>query len=68
MTARASKVTYTALAESDLLEIWKYIAEDSPANADRFIDYLDEKCRLLAETRASDASSLNSVKVSSRFR
>ena len=45
MTSRASKVTCTALAESDLLEIWEYIAEDSPANADRFIDYLDEKCR-----------------------
>lgn len=31
------------------MEIWQYIAEDSPVNADRFIDYLEEKCRLLAE-------------------
>jgi toxin ParE1/3/4 len=27
-------------AEHDLLEIWLYIAEDSPENADRFLDRL----------------------------
>jgi len=27
-------------AEQDLLDIWLYIAEDSPVNADRFLDRL----------------------------
>jgi toxin ParE1/3/4 len=36
-------------AEVDLLEIWLYIAEDSPVNADRFLDKLNEKAQKLAE-------------------
>ncbi len=36
-------------AEMDLLEIWLYIAEDSPVNADRFLDKLNEKAQALAE-------------------
>lgn len=36
-------------AELDLLEIWLYIAEDSPVNADRFLDKLNEKAQKLAE-------------------
>ena len=28
-------------AESDLIDIWRYIAQDSPVNADRFLDRLD---------------------------
>ena len=39
-----AKITYSELAEIDLIEIWQYIAEDSPVNADRFIDYLEEAC------------------------
>lgn len=35
-------------AELDLLEIWFYIAEDSPLNADRFLDKLNEKAQQLA--------------------
>ena len=35
-------------AENDLLEIWLYIAEDSPINADRFLDKLNEKAELIA--------------------
>ncbi len=31
-------------AESDLEDIWNYIAEDSPENADRFVDQLYSKC------------------------
>ena len=31
-------------AESDLEERWDYIAEDSPQNADRFIDQIYRKC------------------------
>ena len=31
-------------AESDLEDIWDYIADDSSLNADRFIDQLYRKC------------------------
>jgi toxin ParE1/3/4 len=31
-------------AESDLDEIWWYIAQDSPHNADRFLDRIQERC------------------------
>mgnify|MGYP001600502095 CR=1 FL=1 len=36
-------------AEQDLLDIWLYIAEDSPVNADRFLDRLERKALKLAE-------------------
>ncbi|MDP1774020.1 MAG: type II toxin-antitoxin system RelE/ParE family toxin [Methylobacter sp.] len=36
-------------AESDLDEIWWYIAQDSQHNADMFLDRIQEKCLLLAE-------------------
>ncbi len=36
-------------AEQDLLDIWLYIAEDSPVHADRFLDRLEEKALRLAE-------------------
>jgi len=36
-------------AEQDLLDIWLYIAEDNPANADRFLDRLEGKALKLAE-------------------
>jgi len=36
-------------AEQDLLDIWLYIAEDSPVNADRFLDRLDERTQKLSE-------------------
>ena len=36
-------------AEQDLLDIWLYIAEDSPVNADRFLDRLEKKALKLAE-------------------
>jgi len=39
----------SAEAENDLLEIWLYIAEDSPISADRFLDSLNEKAERLAE-------------------
>jgi toxin ParE1/3/4 len=35
-------------AEADLIEIGLYIARDSPANAERFIDALERECRALA--------------------
>jgi len=36
-------------AEIDLLEIWLYIAEDQPVNADRYLEKLQEKAQKLAE-------------------
>ena len=36
-------------AESDLDEIWWYIAQDSPQNADRFLDRIQERCLGLAD-------------------
>jgi len=35
-------------ARSDLIEIWSYIAEDSIANADAFIDKLHEIMKVLS--------------------
>lgn len=35
-------------AETDLLEIWWYIAQDSPHNADKFLDRLQESFFALA--------------------
>ncbi|WP_415896903.1 type II toxin-antitoxin system RelE/ParE family toxin [Neptuniibacter sp. QD57_21] len=35
-------------AESDFIHIWQYIAEDSPLNADRFLDYLNSQALKLA--------------------
>ena len=36
-------------ARSDLMDIWQYIANDSPEDADRFLDTLEEKMGLLAD-------------------
>jgi toxin ParE1/3/4 len=36
-------------SEADLDGIWSYIAQDSPNSADRFIDLIEARCRLLAE-------------------
>ena len=41
-------VTRRPLAETDILEIWDYIADDSLAAADRWVDHLDEQFRVLA--------------------
>ena len=38
-----------AAARSDLLQIWTYIAIDSPTNADQFIDRIVSKLQMLAE-------------------
>jgi toxin ParE1/3/4 len=35
-------------AEIDLLEIWRYIAQDSPANADRMLDRIRDALNRLA--------------------
>ena len=36
-------------AENDLDEIWWYIAQDSPNNADKFLDQIQERCLALAD-------------------
>lgn len=36
-------------ARTDLLQIWLYLAERNPQAADRLLDLIDQKCRLLAE-------------------
>jgi toxin ParE1/3/4 len=43
-----ARVTRRPAAEADILENWAYIAEDSIAEADRWVDRLDEKLTLWA--------------------
>lgn len=45
-----AKFQRTLKAEEDLIEIWCYIAEDNPSAADSFLDLIEEKCNLLAES------------------
>lgn len=50
--ARASgklRLQRTARAEEDLIEIWTYIARDSPRAADRLLDRLERKSMMLAQ-------------------
>jgi toxin ParE1/3/4 len=42
------RILVTPRASSDLTEIWGYIAEDSVANADLFIDKLHKTIQVLA--------------------
>jgi toxin ParE1/3/4 len=44
------KIRLSSAAESDLSEIWFYIAQDNVESADRFVDRVYEKCLLLAES------------------
>ena len=44
------KLVLSSRAKDDLIEIWLYIAADSPAVADKFIDYLYEQCEHLCST------------------
>ncbi len=36
------KLVKAPLAESDLIDIWLYVSEDQPTNADRLLDRLNE--------------------------
>jgi toxin ParE1/3/4 len=47
---KRGRVRRSDLAEADLIEIWHFIAKDSPGAADRFLDLLEEKCQLLADS------------------
>lgn len=44
-----SQVVKRPLAETDLDEIWWYLAQDNPDAADRFLDKIEERCRTLAQ-------------------
>lgn len=37
-------------AEADLIDIWLYVAEDQPINADRILDRLNDAALLIADT------------------
>lgn len=37
-------------AEADLIDIWLYVAEDQPINADRLLDRLNDAALLISET------------------
>jgi toxin ParE1/3/4 len=43
-----AQVLLTTAAEESRIEIWRQVAEDSPAAADRLVERIDEKCRLYA--------------------
>jgi toxin ParE1/3/4 len=45
-----SRLIRTARAEEDLIEIWLYIAVDNPLAADKFVDQIDAKCQMLADS------------------
>lgn len=42
-------VQRTPRADQDLEELWFFIAQDDPAAADRWLEALDQKIRLLAD-------------------
>ncbi|MCF7971817.1 MAG: type II toxin-antitoxin system RelE/ParE family toxin [Methylococcaceae bacterium] len=44
-----SVIQRTAQAEEDLIEIWIYIAQDSPASADRVLNNIEERFDALAD-------------------
>lgn len=43
-----ARILRRPLAAADIADIWDYIAEDSPAQADAWVDRLDSKLKLLA--------------------
>ncbi|MBD2607247.1 type II toxin-antitoxin system RelE/ParE family toxin [Scytonema hofmannii FACHB-248] len=43
-------VARTRLADEDLLEIWRYIAQNNIEAADRLLEKIDRKCQLLADS------------------
>ena len=43
------QVVVTEPAEIDLADIWQWIAEDHPLNAERYVAFLESKCQSLAK-------------------
>jgi toxin ParE1/3/4 len=52
MTARQAVVRKLPTAQLDLVDVWLFIAADSPARADQMLATIDEKLRLLAASPA----------------
>ena len=44
-----AKLTYLPRFHADLSDIWLYIAQDNPAAADRMVDKLFNRCKLLED-------------------
>ena len=44
-----ARYTKRPKAEADRLQIWLYVARDSPRAADRLLDQIETQCRLLAD-------------------
>jgi toxin ParE1/3/4 len=44
-----SRIRITPLADRDLVEIWYFIAQEDPVAADRLLDLLEGKYKLLAD-------------------
>jgi toxin ParE1/3/4 len=44
-----ARLLRTPRANEDLLDIWAYVAENSPRAADRLLLRIDEECQLLSE-------------------
>lgn len=51
-------MTRAPLVESDLTEIWLYIARDNPTAADALLDRVDAACRILARSPRAGRSRL----------
>ena len=43
-----AKIERSSQTQRDLVDIWLYIANDSPAAADKFLDQIDAICKLLS--------------------
>lgn len=43
------RVTRTAAAEQDLIDIWLYVSEHNPRAADKLLDSLDRRMQLLID-------------------
>ena len=43
-----SEVVLSELAETDLTDIWVFVAQDNAEAADRLLDHIHEKCQFLA--------------------
>ena len=48
-------------AEQDLIDIWLYIAEDQPINADRFLERIEQTAQKLAEFKTLGTDRLDLI-------
>ena len=44
------RVRKSSVARADLIDIWQYIADDSPVEADQFLDVIEETLLLITES------------------